>query len=123
MELLVATICLSITAFGILTAIAFADNQNTLSRQRMQALAIASSEMETYRSKAYGNSIAAGVFTTNLTSSNLPKPAQKVVTVSATTDPAVFNISVQVSWTVTTAGGRTTRAIHLDTALRNNDVP
>jgi type II secretory pathway pseudopilin PulG len=122
-ELLVATICLSITAFGILTAIAFADNQNTLSRQRMLALSIASSEMETYRSKAYGNSIVAGVFTTNLASSNLPKPAQKVVTVSATSDPVVFYVSVQVSWTVTTSGGPTTRAIHLDSALRNNDVP
>jgi type II secretory pathway pseudopilin PulG len=122
-ELLVATICLSITAFGILTAIAFADNQNTLSRQRMLALSIASSEMETRRSQAYANSLAAGVFTTNLASTNLPKPAQKVVTVSTTPDPVIFNVTVNVSWTVTTASGPTTRAIHLDTALRNNDVP
>lgn len=122
-ELLVATVCLSITAFGILTAIAFADNQNAQSRQRMLALSIASSTMESYRSKAYANTLAVGVFNTNLASSDLPKPAQKTVTVSATSDPSVFNVTVLVNWTVTTSSGPVTRGIHLDTALRNNDVP
>jgi type II secretory pathway pseudopilin PulG len=122
-ELLVATICLSITAFGILTAIGFADNQNTLSRQRMTALAIASSAMEGYRSQAYANNLAPGTYTTSLGSSTLPKPAQQIVTITATSDPVVFNVTVQVNWTVTLSSGATTRGVHLDTALRNNDVP
>lgn len=122
-ELLVATICLSITAFGILAAIGFADSQNTLSRQRMQALSIAASTMEGYRSKAYSNQLAAGTFTTSLSGTTLPKPAQQIVTITPTADPVVFNVTVQVNWTVMLSSGATTRGVHLDTALRNNDVP
>ena len=122
-ELLVATVCLAVTSFGILTAIAFSDNQNALARQRTIALSFAGTEMERYRSKAYANSLTAGVFTTNLSSAPLPQPAQEVVTVSTTADPMVFSVTVQVTWTAMTGAGPTTRGIHLDTALRNNDVP
>ena len=122
-ELLVATVCLSITALGILTAIAFSDNQNVLSRQRMRALSIASSAMEGYRSKAYGNHLVAGVYTSDLTGTGLPQPATETDTISATSDPLVYSVTVQVSWTATISSGPTTRTVHLDTALRNNDVP
>lgn len=124
LELLVATVCLAVTALGILAAVGFADSQNVLSRQRLIALSIATSQMETYRSKGYADSLAAGVFALNLDStSGLPLPATRTVTVSATSDPNVFNVTVQVAWTVTTSGGPTVRTIHLDTALQNNDVP
>lgn len=123
LELLVATACLAVTAIGILTAIGFSDSQNTLSRQRLIALSIASSEVETQRSAAYADAVVAGVFTTNLAGSGLPSPATKTTTITATSDPNVFNVTVQISWTVTTNGGPTTRVIHLDTALQNNDVP
>ncbi|HVT14047.1 MAG TPA: prepilin-type N-terminal cleavage/methylation domain-containing protein [Fimbriimonadaceae bacterium] len=123
LELLVATACLAVTAIGILAAIGFSDTQNVLSRQRLIALSIASSEIEVQRSNAYGDALVAGVYNTNLSGSGLPSPATKTTTITATSDPTVFNITVQVSWTVTTAGGPTTRVIHLDTALQNNDVP
>lgn len=122
-ELLVATVCLAVTSFGILTAIAFADNQNALARQRSLALSFASTEMERYRSKAFANSLVAGVFNTDLSSSALPQPAQETTTVSTTGDPMVFTVTVQVTWTVPVNGAAMTRGIHLDTALRNNDVP
>jgi hypothetical protein len=89
----------------------------------MLALSIASSQMETYRSKAYGDAIVGGVFNTDLSGSGLPVPASETVTVSATSDPTVFNVTVQVSWTVMISGGPAARSIHLDTALQNNDVP
>lgn len=123
LELLVATACLAVTAIGILAAIGFSDSQNTLSRQRLIALSIASSEIENQRSDAFADSIVAGVFTTSLAGSGLPSSATKTITITATSDPTVFNVTVQVAWTVTTNGGPTTRVIHLDTALQNNDVP
>lgn len=89
----------------------------------MQAIAIASSGMEIYRSKAYANTLVAGLYTTDLTGVPLPQPATETVSVTSTSDPMVFSITVQVSWAVTTSGGPTTRSVHLDTALRNNDVP
>lgn len=121
-ELLVATICLAVTALGILTAISFGSTQNKLARERMTALSIASSEMERYRSKAFYGSIAATTSNTPLTGTGLSEPASIQTTVTSTGDPRVFSISVQVSWTVMLQSGDTVRTIKLDSAMRNSDA-
>lgn len=122
-ELLVATVCLAVTAIGILTAIAFTENQNSLARQRGIALSIASSEIETYRSKAYSDGIVAGVYTADLATSGLGKPCTRTTTVTKTSDPKLFTVSVNVHWTGFLTSGPQDRSIHLDTVLRNNDAP
>lgn len=122
-ELLVVTICLAVTALGILTAIGFANTQSVLARQRLAALSAATSEMEKYRSKAYYGSIASTNLTTPLSTVGLPQPANIQTTVSATSDPRVFNISVVVSWTAMISTGNVTRTIRLDSAMRNSDAP
>lgn len=121
--MLVATICLAVTAMGILTAIGFSDSQNVLSRQRMLAVSLASSEIERCRSKAFANDLVAGSYNTDISGSGLPPPATETTTIAATSDTMVFDVTVQVTWTVTVGPGSVTRTIHLDTALRNNDVP
>lgn len=118
-----ATVCLAVTAIGILTAIAFTENQNSLAKQRAIALSIASTEVETYRSKAYSDSIVAGSFTADLANSGLGKPCTLTTTVSKTTDPKLFTVTVSVDWTSFSTSGPQNRSIHLDTVLRNNDAP
>lgn len=120
-ELLVATICLAVTALGILTAISFASTQNKLARERMTALSIASSEMEKFRSKAFYGSVAPETSNIPIAGSGLSEPASLQTTVTSTGDPRVFTITVKVSWTVTLQSGDTVRAIKLDSAMRNSD--
>ncbi len=122
MELLVATVCLSVTAIGIITAINFTDTQNFLTRHRAKALVIATSEIEKYKSKAYYGAVAAGVTSTGIPATDLPQPAGLTTTVSATADPKVFTVSAQVSWTVMIASGPATRTTQIDSAVRN-DAP
>ncbi len=122
-ELLVATICLAVTAMGIISAIGFGNTQNVLARQRMIALSLASSEMEKFRSKAYYSSITATDSTVTLQNTGLPSPTSIHTTVSATADPKVFNLTVQINWTVLIQSGNVTRSIRLDSVMRNNDAP
>lgn len=122
-ELLIAAVCLGITAAGVLAALQFTDSQNYLARQRLLALSYASSEMERYRSKAYFGSITTGVTTTPIVNPALPAPAAMVTSVTTTPDPKVFAVGVQVNWTGQTSAGTRTRTIKLDSAFRNSDTP
>jgi prepilin-type N-terminal cleavage/methylation domain-containing protein len=122
-ELLIATLCLSTTSLGILAAISFTDNQNNLSQQRLKALSIATSDMENCRAQGFSGTLVAGVVTKTLNGVGLPTPASETITTSATSDPGLFTVGVQVSWTIPNGSGAITRVVSLDTALRNNDAP
>lgn len=122
-ELLVATICLGMTAIGVLAALHFSDTQNTLSRHRMIATSVANSEIDRYRSKAFYGLVTPTLATVPLPNSGLPQPATLTTTVSVTPDAKVFNVSTEVKWSVIVGSGNTQRAIRLDTAVRNSDAP
>lgn len=107
-ELLVATVCLSVAAGGILSALMFVDNRLTLARQVAAVGDLVSDAVEEVRSDAFNKNISAGTTVTPRTVTGIPGQVsvmRSVIAISGAT--GLYNVTVTATWTAQARGGLT----------------